>query len=203
LKKWHERADDRPLLAIGLCINDNNCRSDGCGLALAMGELYHKNLALAEAALLCYCWTLLNIEQPNFGMTRSLFVSDPANGFTPRPSSHQLRVFGAFSRHVQAGMQRVEADTTSSNLLVTAFAGENKARTLVLLNRSTAPMAVSVDWPGATFTQDELTDPYHQNAVLPMAEVSKAGSLVRIPPGGIVTRSSVPLKSLPGGFRAP
>jgi len=199
LNRLHERTGDKPYLAVELCINDNRYQSDGYGLALVMAELYHKNLTLADASLLCYCWTLLNIEQPTFGMTRSLFVTDPVGGFTPRPSSQQLRVFGAFSRRIQAGMQRVGADTADTNLLVTAFAGSNDERTVVLMNRSTAPMEVTLDWPGATFTQDELTDPYHQNTVLP----AKPGNAVTIPPGGIVTRSSVPLKKLPPEFRAP
>lgn len=108
-------------------------------------------------------------------------------------------------KKVQApnGMQRVETSTTSSNLLVTAFAGKDNAYTLVLLNRSTAPMEVTVDWPGATFTRNELADPYHQNTAVPAADVSEADNVVTIPPGGIVTRSSVPLKKFLAGFRRP
>ena len=201
LKKWHALTSDRPFLAIEICINDKNYQSDGYGLALLMGELYHKDLTLADAALVCYCWTLLNIEQPTFGMTRSLFVPEENDGFLPRPSSDQLRVFGSFSRHVFAGMKRVTASADNSDLLVTAFVGENNSRTVVLLNRSTAPMEVALDWPGATFTQDELTDPYHQNELLPVA--AGDSNTVTIPPGGIVTRSSVPLKKLPNGFQIP
>jgi hypothetical protein len=200
LKKWHAHSGDRPFLAIEICLNDKKYQSDGYALALMMGQLYHKDLTLADASLVCYCWMLLNIEQPTFGMTRSLFVNHAAEGFVPRASSHQLRVFGSYSRHVQAGMQRVNANATDTNLLATAFASTNGASTLVLLNRSTSPMSVSVDWSGAQFTQDELTDPYHQNEVLASAGGSQP---VTIPPGGIVTRTSVPLKTLPAGFPIP
>jgi hypothetical protein len=199
LEKWHQRTADRPFLAIEICLNDKRFQSDSYPLALQMGQLYQKDLTVADAALVCYCWTLLNIEQPTFGMTRSLFVSDAKDGFVPRASSHQLRVFGAFSRHVPAGMQRIAASSTDTNLLITAFAGANGASTIVLLNRSTSPMAVAVDWPGAKFTQDELTDPYHQNEAMPVPEDNS----VMIPPGGIITRSSVPLKNLPPAFSVP
>jgi hypothetical protein len=202
LKQWHERTSDRPFLAVELCINNGQYQSDGYSLALTMGQLYHKNLTLANAALICYCWTLLNIEQPTFGMTRSLFVSDPSAGFRPRPSSHQLRVFGAFSRHVRAGMQRLAAATSNTNLLVTAFAGNNGAATAVLLNRSTSPLLVELDWPDATFTADELTDPYRQNEVLP-GGTTTAARTVTISPGGIITCTSQPLIALPKGFPVP
>ncbi len=201
LLKWRERTGDRPFLAIEICDNRETYQSDGYGVALMMGELYQKDLTLADAALLGYCWTLLNIEQPTFGMTRSLFVSDPQSGFLPKPSSNQLRIFGAFSRRVSEGMTRVAASTSDTNLLVAAFAGKNGATTAVLLNRSSAPVEVQLNWPGVRFTETELADPYHQNEVL--AKADNTANSVTIPPGGIITRTTQPVKTLPRNFSVP
>ncbi|MEK7404435.1 MAG: hypothetical protein AAB225_04955 [Acidobacteriota bacterium] len=187
LTEWSQAAAGKPFLSTEISINQAPYQILSYRLAFGVGQLYHKNLTIANASALLYCWLLLNVEQPTYGATRSLFVPDPARGFVPAPSSYQLRVFGAYSRRIREGMARVEATSSNPNLLVTAFAGDRE-RTLVVLNRSLQPQRVSVDWKGAPFRYLEVTDPYRENAVLaaPAADVL-------IEPGAIATLSTVPL----------
>lgn len=192
LGKWKEAVGDKPFLSTELCINHAQYQLPGYHPALTMGQLYHKNLVLADAAAICYCWTLLNVEQPSYGWSRTLCVPDPAGGFVPKAASHQLRVFGAYSRRIREGMIRVDAKTDDVDLLVSAFDGNAGARTLVLLNRSTKPKTVEIVWPQAKFATLELTDPYHQNEVRNAPE----GGHISIEPGAIVTLSTAPLGSL-------
>ena len=96
---------------------------------------------VADAAAICYCWTLVNVVQPSYGWTRTLLVPDPSQGFVPKASSHQLRVFGAFSRRVREGMVRVEARSDDPDLFASAFSAADGKKTVILVNRSTAPRA--------------------------------------------------------------
>ncbi len=187
LLKWSEAIGDKPFLSTELCINTGQYQLPTYRTALAMGQLYHKNLVLTDAAAICYCWLLVNVEQPSFGWTRTLCVPDTANGFVPKASSHQLRVFGAYSRRIREGMTRVEAKTGGDDLLVSAFDGGSAGRTVVLLNRSTRPRKVAVVWPGAKFNTVELADPYHPN------EAAPAAGEVSVEPGAVVTLTSVAL----------
>jgi hypothetical protein len=156
-----------------------------------MGQLYHKNLTLADAVAVCYCWQLLNVVQPSYGATRSLFVPDDRNGFVPAPSGHQLRVLGAYSRRIHQGMIRLTAQSTDPDLLAAAFSAGSGRATLVILNRSVRPAVLKLDWPHARFTTLELADPYHQNAAQPLP----AGqSEVTVAPGAIVSLTNVKLK---------
>ena len=153
-----------------------------------------------NAEAICYCWTILNVVQPSYGWTRSLFVPDPAHGGMPAPSSNQLRVFGAYSRRVKLGMTRVEAQTGDPDLMATAFIGTQGA-TLVLLNRGLSPCRAGVT--GMTglksFTEMEITDPYHENAVERIG--AGEGRTVTVEPGMLVTLTNVALGRLPEGFR--
>jgi len=199
LTEWNELADGKPFLSTELCVNSRDYQWKSYRLALSMGQLYHKNLVLADAAALCYCWGLLNVVQPPYGWTRSLFVPDAANGFLPKPSSHQLRVFAAFSRRLPAGMVRVDADSGDPDVLASAYVGPAGEKTLILLNRSTSPREIRVQWPGAEFTEAELVDPYHANHRLPAARLVSPVSHT-VPPGGIVTLTNLPRKELPADF---
>ncbi len=173
-------------------------------LALLMGQLYHKNLTLTAASAICYCWLLVNVQQPTFGWTRTLFVPDPSAGFVPKASSFQLRVFGGFSRRVRAGMVRVEAESLNPDVLVTAFAGGRGAKTVIAMNRSLKAQRVRIDWPGASFPFKELTDPYHPNTVVENSGAPGDGSIeMTVEPGSIVTLSNVPLTKLPADFTVP
>lgn len=191
LLRWKELTDGKPFLSTELCVNNAKYQWPSYRLALTMGQLYHKNLVLGDAAAICYCWTLLNVVQPSYGWTRSLCVPDPADGFVPVASSHQLRVFGAFSRRIRAGMQRVAVRCDDHDVLVSAYAGSPASATAVLLNRSTAPKRVKVKWPGVAFAAREVVGPYQANEVVPLRP-GGAGEVL-LAPGEIVTLTNVPL----------
>lgn len=193
IKKWREAIGDKPFLSTELCVNDSRYQLPSYRLALLMGQLYHKNLALADAAAICYCWTLLNVEQPSYGWTRALCVPDPGAGFVPAASSHQLRVFGAYSRRVHRGMIRVDATCENPDLLTVAFDGGTGRATLVLLNRGTRPLSLDVRWPGVRFTEIETVDPFQPNSVRPFDDKTSPAVM----PGAIMTLTSEPL----GRFR--
>ncbi len=201
LKQWRGRAVGKPFLAIEWCINGREFQNDGYLTALCSGQSYHKLLTLADASLISYCWTILNVTQPSYATTRSLFAINRTNGFVPMPSSAQLRVYGAYSRRIQRGMIRSEAVSSDADVMASAFKDKTGRTTLVLLNRGSSPAEVKWTWPDAKPTTAELTDPYHQNQIL--AGAPKPTEPVIIPGGGIVTLSDVPLVSLPAGFQVP
>lgn len=204
LDEWRSLTKSKPFLSTELCINRTQYQEQSYRLALLMGQLYHKNLTLTAASAICYCWLLVNVQQPTFGWTRTLFVPDPSEGFMPRDSGFQLRVFGSYSRRVREGMVRVEAESSNPDVMVTAFEGEGGARTLVALNRSLKAQRVRIEWPGASFQLKELTDPYHRNAVEKLSSEAAGGSLeTTLEPGSVVTLSNVPLRKLPADFTAP
>ncbi len=190
LRRWQEVTGDKPFLSTELCVNNSKYQWSTYRLALSMGQLYQKNLVMADAVAICYCWTLLNVVQPSYGWTRSLCVPDREHGFVPAASSHQLRVFGAYSRRIRAGMVRVASTSTDNDLLACAFTGTGSAATLILLNRGTAAKQVKILWPGVVFSELELADPYHQNEVRQVDGVSE----VLVPPGAVVTVTNVGLR---------
>jgi hypothetical protein len=120
-------------------------------------------------------------------------VPDREHGFVPAASSHQLRVFGAYSRRIRAGMVRVASTSTDDDLLVCTFQGTGSAATLVLLNRGTASKRAKILWPGVVFSQLEVVDPYHQNEVRQVDGVSE----VLVPPGAVVTITNIGLRQFP------
>ncbi len=200
LSQWRDAVGSKPFLSTEMCINSYEFQDHSYRLALSMGQLYHKNLTLANACALVYCWLLLNVEQPSFGWTRSLFVPDPARGFLPATSSYQARMFGAYSRRIRAGMIRVDAQASHPDLLATAFVGnDNGARTLVLLNRALVPLRVRIDWDGKPFRFLEWTSPYEENTELP----GPTNAELVVPPGAVATLSTEGLgrlKSFPEGI---
>lgn len=185
LKAMHIAADGKPFLATEICLNDPNYQDDSYRLAFAVGELYHKDLTELDAEALMYCWLLLDVEQPSFGQSRSLLIPDRTNGNMPTASSFQLRVLGAFSRHLHRGMVRAGVDSTNPDLLASAYAGGHQA-TLILLNRSTAAQRVPINWPGIAWSEIERTSTYSANQTLPAS-----GDSVLIQPGEIVTLSTL------------
>ena len=204
LKEWNKLTGDKPFLSTELCINSDRYQLSSYRIALPMAQLYHKNLVLADAAAICYCWTLLNVVQPSYGFTRSLFVPDRSHGFTPAPSSFQLRAFGAYSRRIREGMVRIDAETDLDDLLVSAFVGKGDAATLVVLNRSTKPRRVRVKWPGVRFTQMELADPYNENTVRDVPSPGAGGATgLTVQPGAIITLTSAPLGRVPDDVISP
>ena len=189
LAELRQVTGDKPFFAVELCVNNGEYQSRAYRIALAMGQLYHKVLTQLDACGVMYCWTLLNVVQPSYGWTRTLLVPDPEHGLKPVASSHHLRVFGAYTRRVRAGMKRVKAMTSSPHLLATAFSGAGGERTLILLNRFTSAQKVEVKWPGARFRYLETASPQQENSV----EVFSRMGEVLVAPGAIVTLSNVEL----------
>jgi hypothetical protein len=100
------------------------------------------------------------------------------------PSSYQLRVLGAYSRHIVKGMQRVAVSTTDPDLLATAFRDQHN-ETLVVLNRSTTAKRLSIHWNGVEWREMERTSLYQQNAD------SAVPAQIVIQPGEILTLSTL------------
>jgi hypothetical protein len=188
IREWYAAAAGKPFLSTEFTVNNNTYQANSYRIAFAQAQLYHKNMAMMDASALLYCWSLLETEQGSFGGTRSLFVPDRSHGYAPVASSFQLRTFGAFSRRLREGMVRVDAETGDPGLLATAYQAADGAATAVMINRSLAPMRVSLDWAGARFQWAETASPYSENAVTPAAP-----GAVLVQPGEIVTLSSVPL----------
>jgi hypothetical protein len=191
-RQFKEATSDKPFLASEFTVNRSAYQTNSYRVAFAMAQLYHKTMAILDAQSIQYCWTLLDVEEPTFGGSRSLFVPDRENGYLPKASSFELRTYGAYTRRLREGMVRVEAASGDPNLLVTAYEGEAGKRTAILINRSTAPRTVRIDWPGAPFTFMELTSPYVGSSVQ-----HTVPSQLTIQPGEIVTLSNVELLKVP------
>jgi O-glycosyl hydrolase len=166
MKQMHEAADGKPFLATEICINDPHYQEPSYRIAFAVAQLYHKNLTELDAVALMYCWLLLDVEQPTFAGSRSLLAPDRTRGWIPEPTSFQLRVMGAFSRHIVKGMNRVGVETGDSDLLATAFA-DSQNETLVVINRSTTSRRLAIQGESHSWTEIEHTGLEEENAVTP------------------------------------
>lgn len=194
LGKWNELSKDKPYLSTELCVNDSAWQVPSYRLAFQMAQHYHKTLTLTDAVALAYCWLLLDTEQPSYLWTRTLWGVDKENGFIPASTSHQLRCFGAYSRRIPAGMTRVTANSADSDLLASAFTGENHTATVVLINRSTTPRVITLEGLTNPLTIAERTSHQQPNLVDPDFDPAAP---VRIDPGEILTLTNVPLGTLP------
>jgi O-glycosyl hydrolase len=164
MKQMHEAADGKPFLATEICINDPHYQEPSYRIAFAVAQLYHKNLTELDAVALMYCWLLLDVEQPTFAGSRSLLAPDRTRGWLPVPTSYQLRVMGAFSRHIVKGMQRVGVDTGDPDLLASAFA-DAQNETLVVINRSTTARRLAIQGESHAWAEIEQTGLEQENAV--------------------------------------
>jgi O-glycosyl hydrolase len=182
LRALHEASAGKPFLATEICLNDAAYQEPSYRIALQVGQLYQKDLTEADAEMLLYCWLLLDVEQPSFGASRSLMVPDRTKGWVPMASSFQLRVLGAFSRHVLKGMRRVDTQTANGDLLTAAFT-DGKRNSLIVLNRSTETQRLRVDWNGVRWARMERTSFYDENV-----ETAVPAEIV-VQPGEIVTLS--------------
>ena len=190
MRELRELYGDKPFLSTELCVNSPRYQMKSYRLALLMGELMHKNLTLLDASAVLFCWTLLNVEQPNYAWTRSLLTVDRENGFVPVPSSHQLRVYGAWSRCIRKGMTRVALECDDRDLLATLFTGEDGAATLVACNRGSTPAELRIEGIDPTaFRRVETASPYAPNLSRAF-EAGKGGALT-VEPGAILTLSSL------------
>jgi hypothetical protein len=197
LAQLREATAGKPFMAVELCVNNGEYQTRAYRVALAMGQLYHKVLTQLDSCGVMYCWTLLNVVQPSYGWTRTLLTPDPEHGLRPVASSHQLRVFGAYTRRVREGMQRVKAASSNAHVLATAFSGAEGARTLILLNRSAVAQTVEVMWRGARFRYLETASPRQENQVAPCPQPAGGNLEVLVEPGAIVTLTNVELGKAP------
>jgi hypothetical protein len=199
LAQLREAIGGKSFFAVELCVNSGDFQTRAYRVALAMGQLYHKLLTQVDACGVMYCWTLLNVVQPSYGWTRTLLVPDPEHGLKPVASSHQLRVFGAYTRRVRAGMTRVKVASSNPHVLASAFSGAGGERTLILLNRSAVAQKVEVKWPGARFRYLETASPQQENLVEPGPVPAGTSLEVPVAPGAIVTLTNVELGKLTEG----
>ncbi len=184
LKAMREASGDKDFLATEICVNDPHFQEPSYRIALAVAELYHKNMTELDAVGLMYCWMLLDVEQPSFAGSRSLLAPDRTRGWMPVPTSFQLRVMGAYSRHILKGMKRIDANSDDSDLLTSAYA-DGKNTTLVMINRSTDSRTVRIEGGANSWAEIERTGLEEDNAVSPVPD-----KLV-IHPGEIVVLSTI------------
>lgn len=161
LLAMHAASEGKEFLATEICFNDPHYQELSYRIAFAAAQLYSKNLNDIDAVALMYCWLLLDVEQPNFGGSRSLLVPDRTKGEVPVPSSFQLRVLGAFSRHILKGMKRIGTTSTDPDLLVSAFADSTNT-SVVVINRAATARTISV--PTAKWAELERTSLTAENA---------------------------------------
>jgi len=184
MKQMHEAADGKPFLATEICINDPHYQEPSYRIAFAVAQLYHKNLTELDAVALMYCWLLLDVEQPTFAGSRSLLAPDRTRSWIPVPTSFQLRVMGAFSRHVVKGMQRIGVETGDPDLLATAFA-DAQNETLVVIIRSTTSRRLDLQGASHAWAEIEHTGLEDENSVAPF----RTGNVIQ--PGEILVLSTI------------
>jgi hypothetical protein len=109
---------------------------------------------------------------------------DRTLGSAPVASSFELRVLGAYSRHILKGMRRIDVETDGQDLLTTAFA-DAENQTLVMLNRGVQAMKVTIHGNTGNWNQMERTGLEENNSV------SAAPAEVVVEPGEIVVLSTV------------
>ena len=184
MNQMHEAADGKPFLATEICINDPHYQEPSYRIALAVAQLYHKNLTELDAVALMFCWLLLDVEQPSFAGSRSLLAPDRTRSWIPVPTSFQLRVMGAFSRHVVKGMQRIGVETGDPDLLATAFA-DAQNETLVVIIRSTPSRRLDLQGASHAWAEIEHTGLEDENSVAPF----RTGNVIQ--PGEILVLSTI------------
>ncbi|MDE3105464.1 MAG: hypothetical protein KGK08_09850 [Acidobacteriota bacterium] len=187
MRAMRAASGDKEFLATELCLNDPRLQEASYRVAFNMGQLYFKNLTQLDAVGLMYCWLLLDVEQPSFGASRALMVPDRSQDSMVVPSSFQLRVLGAFSRHVVRGMQRVDANVDQdADLLATAFTGQGET-TVILLNRGVQARQVQLQGAHAAWQEVERTNFYQANQTSNAATQDS----VLVQPGEMVVLSTV------------
>ena len=184
MRSMHEASGGKQFLATEICFNDPHYQEPSYRIALAAAQLYHKNLTELDAAALMYCWLLLDVEQPTFAGSRALLAPDRTRGWVPVATSFELRVLGAYSRHILKGMRRLGTEADDGDLLTTAFA-DGKNETLVMVNRAAAARKVTVLGAAHPWVEMERTGLEADNAV------SAVPAEISVEPGEIVVLSTV------------
>ncbi|HEX8710280.1 MAG TPA: glycoside hydrolase family 30 beta sandwich domain-containing protein, partial [Terracidiphilus sp.] len=114
----------------------------------------------------------------------ALMAPDRTKGWVPVPSSFELRVLGAYSRHILKGMKRVGVTTSDPDLLTTAFTGDGN-ETLIMVNRSTTARKITVSGASHHWVEMERTGLEEPN------EVSSVPDQITVQPGEIVVLSTI------------
>jgi hypothetical protein len=184
MQQMHEAAAGKPFLATEICINDPHYQEPSYRIAFQVAQLYWKNLTELDAVGLLYCWTLLDVEQPTFAGSRALLAPDRTRGWVPAATSFELRVLGAYSRHIRRGMKRVQAASSDADLLTAAFA-DGKDETLVMVNRAPTARRVTVRGARSPWVEMERTGLEEPN------EVSAVPDAIVVQPGEIVVLSTL------------
>ncbi|MFW5751827.1 MAG: hypothetical protein ACOCW8_00670 [bacterium] len=93
-------------------------------------------------------------------------------GITAVPAYNQLSnegkknsgnmLYGSFSRYIHQGMKRIEAYSNDSDLLVSAYYGDNH-ETLVIINRSPFAKTIDISKTATKFTKYGICSPYLEN----------------------------------------
>jgi hypothetical protein len=192
LEAFAEDCADRDKIAGEIAIQWGRFQINSYRMALRMAELNHYLLTCFQARALCYCWLLLHTPQPSFAWTRSLCHVDLSHGGVPEASGYLLRTFGAFSRRLTTGFQRVECGSDESDLLASTYLHkENEAGTLVLINRGTHPLDTTVTLPRGMGSdiQAESCSLYSANfpASTRIQYLEKERLRIQIEPGEIIT----------------
>jgi hypothetical protein len=93
------------------------------------------------------------------------------------------RSIGMLSERACSSSQ--DASSTNPDLLVSAYEGKDKMRTVIATNRSTSPQSLTVNWPGTTWSELELVSQYDEN------ERETGSNRTVIQPGEIVVFSTM------------
>ena len=183
LRAMHAASEGKDFLATEICFNDPHYQEPSYRIAFAAAQLYSKNLTELDAVAIMYCWLLLDVEQPNFGGSRSLIVPDRTRGEVPVASSFELRVLGAFSRHILKGMKRIGTTSSDPDLQTSAFADAANS-TLVVINRAATARRIAIP-TSARWTQLERTSESQENVM------STVPTELIVQPGEIAVLSTI------------
>lgn len=184
MRAMREASQEKEFLATEICLNDAHLQEPSYRVAFAAAQLYHKNMTLLDAVGIMYCWLILDVEEPSFGGSRALLVPDRTRGWIPVASSFELRVLGAYSRHILKGMQRVGASVEDGDLLTTAYA-DARNQTLVMINRGAAARTVKIAGATQKWIEMERTGAEEENAI------GAAPEQIVVEPGEIVVLSTL------------
>jgi len=184
MQAMHAAGEGKEFLATEICFNDPHYQELSYRIALQAAQLYHKNLTELDAVGLMYCWLLLDVEQPSFAGSRSLMEPERTKGWAPVASSFELRVLGAYSRHIRKGMKRIGAESSDPDLLTTAFTN-GQDETLVIVNRAATARRLTIGGAAHPWAEMERTGLEEDNAVTAVPEE------IVIQPGEIVTLSTI------------
>lgn len=177
LKRFRLLGEGRPVLSPEISLPQPRFQGHGYRLAAMMAELFHYNMVEFEATALCYCWTLLDTEQPNYEATRSLYGLAKTDDFTAQPKGRIARTFNAFSRSLPKGTVRIEARSSDPDLLVSAWQLPDLSTRLIAFNRGTDQIALAGLPQPSTVTAIDL---YHEYTAL------EPDAPLTVPPGGFL-----------------